>query len=385
MGFTDAIAPAPCKMGAMGSMGSTDSVAPAPSKKAPEDGGQLPPRLLSMAVEGLPPYDQSRYAPETEKLLKEYAGRYGGVSSLQAYCRAGLGFASYSYPGAVSLERLVVLSKYFAFAFLIDDLFFDNPDAQLLDQYGIDRVAYESNQKMQEYLDHLMTVFGQKLSPASPMETMMWEVGREIQALSDPEWFQKYIDCVVEYCHESVASNVDLDAGQSCLQSVKSYIAMRALNGGGSFVQMLMEFATDAYIPTAMRSDPYLKKVTSAATVYVAIVNDVFSYHKESTVEENPRNLVTVLMDAERKTFVQAAEDAIRIVNGYATDILDWESQAPNSNLQKHTQSVKELIAGNLYFNCMCERYRQPDQVFPELRDPNISWKAFVDSELVAT
>jgi len=195
--------------------------------------------------------------------------------------------------------------------------------------------------------------------------------------LSNPEWFNHYAACVMEYYRSSVDSHEDIVQGHNlCVQDLDSYIDMRIGNSGGRFVQMLVEFASDTYIPSVLRANPYVKDLTTTTCIHLAFANDVVSYHKESKLEQNPRNLITVLMESEGgKPFAQTVQMAIDLTNTYAHAIMDFEPQAWNSTLQNHLQDIVALIAGNIYFSVMDTRYRHPDSMFRELRDTTSSWK----------
>jgi len=265
---------------------------------------------------------------------------------------------------------------------LIDDLFFDTPAESefLQDQYGVSRSACASPEKTQEYLDHLDAVFKQQVQPSNPtplIETMMWEVGRDTLELSNREWFNHYVICVMQCHRASVDSQADIVQGRNLwFQDLESYIVMRIGNVGGRFVQMLVEIAIDNYIPSALRANPYLENLTSTVCIHIGFSNDVFSYHKESMLEQNPRNLITVLMECEGKPFAQTVQTAVDLTNEYARAIIDFEAQASrNPILQSHLQEIKALIAGNVYFSIMDDRYRHPESTFPELRDTTSSWK----------
>jgi len=270
------------------------------------------------------------------------------------------------------VDRFVAMAINYALMFLLDDFFFDTPDEFCHDEYGISRDARESPQKIQEYLDHLDLVYSQEKQPSNPVpliETLMWESGRDMLELSNPKWFRNFVAGMMECHRTSVASHVDNVQGHNlCFNNLESYIVMRAGNGGGPHVQMLLEFANNSYIPGKLKATPYFKNVTMATSIYVGILNDVFSYHKESLIEQNPRNLITVLMECEGKPFVQTVHRAIALVNTYARAIMDLEAEAWNSTLQNHLQNIKVLIAGNLYFNSVHRRYRHSDSFFPELR-----------------
>jgi len=150
---------------------------------------------------------------------------------------------------------------------------------------------------------------------------------------------------------------------------------MRTRNIGAYFVELAVEFAKDSYIPSTMRANPYLENMTTVIASHLAFVNDIFSYHKESSIEQNPRNLITVLMESEGKPFVEAVHTAIGLVNSYAQTVIDSEVKFWDSILPNHLQDIKALMAGNIYYSFIDKRYRHPDSTFLELRDMSGSWK----------
>jgi len=191
---------------------------------------------------------------------------------------------------------------------VLDDLFFDTLDEFFQDQYGISCDACESLEKIQEYLNYLDVVFSQQAQPSNPaplIETMVWESRQDMLELSNLEWFGSFVACVVEHHRTSIASHVDIIQGHNlCFQDFESYTTIRVGNVGGKFMQLKIEFAKDTYIPSILKTNPYLENVTIATSIHLEFVNDVFSYHKESSLEQTPRNLITVLMECERKPFV---------------------------------------------------------------------------------
>ncbi|KAG0629579.1 hypothetical protein M758_1G114300 [Ceratodon purpureus] len=335
----------------------------------------LPP-LLSMIIDGLPPQQQSEYVYEAEERLNQFVDRYHHINSLDSYCRVGLSYASYMYPKAISVDRVVAISVNYAIGFLLDDLFIDSPNPFLLDQYGIDRSACETPEAMLLYFDHLDAVFSQQHAPRNLIETMMWESGRDILSLSNQDWFDCFVQAVMEHRHVSVASHADLVSGRTgCFGDLASYTKMRAGNMGGEFIQLMIEFANNSYIPTEMRSIEFLQKVTSTTSVHLGYTNDVYSYHKESSLEANPRNLITVLMECEGKPVAESVHRAVELVKEYGRMILEMKAEAAKWGLEKHMVDIKALIAGNVYYGCMDPRYRQSDSVYLEHRDMTVDWK----------
>jgi len=64
------------------------------------------------------------------------------LNSWKSYCHdQSLSFARYCYPGVISLDCLVAMSTFYTLVLLLDDLFFDNPDKNLMEPYGIDHSA----------------------------------------------------------------------------------------------------------------------------------------------------------------------------------------------------------------------------------------------------
>lgn len=338
---------------------------------------QLPP-LLSMIVDGFPPLQLSKFVPEAEKILHQYVERYPSIITWDEYCRVGLSAAAWVHPGVISLDRLVMISINYTLQFLLDDIFFDSPDAFLLEQYGINRSIGESPAKIQEYFALLDAIYSQQALPGTAaIENIVWEAGRDTLALSNPEWFRIYNECVLEHHRVCGGSHADIVEGRnSNFQDLDLYTGIRGGNFGGRLVQMQIEFASNTYIPDALRANPYLVNVTRASSIHMGFSNDVFSYHKESTSEHNPRNLITLLMKRDGKPFKETMQMAIDLVNTYGRAIVDMEAQAWNPILRKHLHDVKALIAGNVYFGVFDDRYRHRDSMYPEHRDTTPgTWK----------
>lgn len=339
---------------------------------------QLPP-LLSLIVDGLPPLEQSAFVHEAELPLRQYIDQYPTVSSLASYCSAGLAAASYAHPGVISLDRIVAMSITYAILFVLDDIFFDMREDFLLEQYGVSRDLLRSLESIEEYINYLGAVLGQQVQPrrgAPLIETMVSELGQIMMERSNPEWFRTWIEYFLDCQRACIASEADIVQGRTLyFQDLESYTVMRAANVAGKLTQVMIEFAFDSYIPGILRVDPYFEKLTTACSIHIGFINDVFSYHRESTKELNPRNLISVLMEVEGMPFVPAARKAIDLTNQYAREVVDMEAEASSSTLRNYLVGIKAVMAGNAYFCLMFKRYHHPDSAFPELRDMDTDWK----------
>lgn len=351
----------------------------------------LPPLVQSMHIQGLPPRRQSVYADQAEKCLLEFLERWKAISSLRSYVYLSFSAAAILCSEIVSCERLVAVTVCYALAFILDDFLFDTPNEELALEYGIHRKVRESPKEMEEYLSHLNYMMfrrsDEELVPpvdATPMETMMWELGQELKRMSTPDWFAAFSESFMEHHNMCVSSHADHinnvlreDGGGSVYsQDVESYSKLRYGNYGGKFMMMVLELAKDSFLPADVRQHPTMKQLSKAAAIHSAFVNDVFSYSKEITEEENPRNLLKVIMDSEGLPLPEAAWRAVNVVNSYATTVLELEAQLPTtwrseswaSDVDRYLDGVKEYMTGCIYWNSLHKRYRRADAVFPELR-----------------
>ena len=350
---------------------------------------ELPPLVKSMHIKGLPPRRQSVYADEAEKCLLEFLERWKAISSLKSYVYLSFSAAAILCSEVVSSERLVVVTVCYALAFVLDDFLFDTPNEELAMEYGIHKQVRESPKEMEEFLSHLNYIMfrrkDEELLPldATPIETMMWELGQDLKRMSTPDWFAAFSKSFMEHhnmcvsSHSDYIANVREDGGGSIYsQDLESYSELRYGNYGGKFMMMVLELAKDSFLPADVRQHPTMKQLSKAAAIHSAFVNDVFSYSKEIKEEQNPRNLLKVIMDSEGLSFPEAAWRAVNVVNSYATIVLELEAELPAtwrleswaSNVDRYIDGVKEYMTGCIYWNSLHKRYRRADAVFPELR-----------------
>ena len=256
-------------------------------------------------------------------------------------------------------------------------------------EYGIHKKVRDSPKEMEVFLSHLNYIMFRRkdeevLPPnATPIETMMWELGRDLKRLSTPDWFAAFSDSFMEHHNMCVSSHADYlnnlqeDGGGSLYdQDLDSYADLRYGNYGGKFMMMMLEMAKDSFLPADVRQHPTMKQLSKAAAIHTAFVNDLFSYSKEIKEEENPRNLLKVIMDSEGLPFPEAAWRAVNVVNSYATTVLELATELPTtwrlepwaSKVDGYLDGVKEYMTGCIYWNSLHKRYRRADAVFPELR-----------------
>lgn len=341
---------------------------------------ELPPLVRCMAIEGLPPKRQSEYAVTAEEHLMRNAKRWPHITSLEHFYRLSISFTSFLYSGVVGSDRLEVIAAAYAVFIILNELLFDAPDDSMAKEYGIDGSICRSPHKMEVFVTNLKAILQQEqppVDPCTPIEEMMWEVGRDIRCLSTPEWFQAFLEAVTEHHTMCITSHLNM-AGDRFFGSedLDSYTKMRYGNFAGGAILLLVELAKDALLPEEVREDARIRELSAAAGIHAAFVNDIFSYPKEVAQEENPRNLVKILMDCEGIPLPQAAWRAVNLVNSYANVVMDMESQLPEpwdsepwgSHVRRYVEGVKDIMSGNMYWMSLHKRYRHPDSVFPELR-----------------
>jgi hypothetical protein len=343
---------------------------------------QLPPLVSSTVIPGLPPPPSPASVSqlhEAEQRLKRIAERWN-LQSFELWTQTGISFSDGLHGGTVDTDRLVAISTFYTIFFMLDDLFFDAPNALALKEYGVHGSVCQSVETINAFLKHLHSLFRQQAplpeSP-TPFEGIMWELGHDMRRLSTPGWFSKFADTVMEYQEASISCHASHNiTGGSQKDTVEDFARMRIKNCGGRFVMLLVEFAHNVFLPDQFRAHPTLQELTDAATTHGAYVNDLFSYSKEALEEpSNARNLLMLLMGSSGGSGLsRAAWEAVGLIKSQARIVtelekkLDLEAEPEAFAVRTYVDGVKSLMAGNFHWHTVDKRYRHPDSVFPELR-----------------
>ncbi|KAG0585072.1 hypothetical protein KC19_3G255600 [Ceratodon purpureus] len=347
------------------------------------DEKELPPLLASLAIEGLPPCQESMFADEALACI--LMSRPTDLLELESYYNVCNSYISFLHCGTASVDRLAAVSALCTVMTVMDDILFDSQDGVMLKKLGIDASILGSPERIREYLHSLDVLFRQEEEPQNSdrIQDMVWKLGCDFREMSDPEWFRLCSDATLDFFyanHDSYCANLVGDSTN--FTDLESYTQMRTRTTGGRLPSLFVEFCNNLFLPTEIREHPVIQQLSIASHTYHSYINDIFSYSKELIDEsQHSFNLVNVLMDqGEGMLLPQAAWKAVNLINSIAHDFMELEMQLPtweddqwNSDVRRYVEGLKELMSGDLYWHSMNKRYRHSEAPFPELRDVNVS------------
>jgi len=314
-------------------------------------------------IRTLRPRRESPFAGRSEQIASQFAQTYG------MYPRNFAAFntmSRFAYPESVSVERLAAASITHNIFFFIDDVFFDRvlPAAD----YGI---SDETLLAPEPFLRELMGCFlsGQAPAGASRIHQGLADIGRRLGTFMSQRWLSLMVGAVSDYLSAAGERREVEYRGAGT-----DFLNMRDLDTGGLQTCMLLEVTNDCELPDHARNDPVLAQMTWLTYRSAAWVNDIISYHKDVILEGSEFNLVYVLMKGGR-SFEEAVQEAIRLVNDQIQIFLDLETQLPSWDAEtdaivdRYVSGLKDLMSGNTYWHLTSPRYQHPESPFTELRN----------------
>ena len=289
-------------------------------------------------------------------------------------------------------DQSATLSANGAFIVIVSDILFDKQDGLLLEKLGIDPNILSSPELIREYLHSLEVLLCQEDPPQTPdqVQKMIWKLGCDFRELSNPEWLDLFSGALHDFFNENYEGYcADLVGDLTNITDLEAFTEMRTRTTGGLIATLSVEFCNEVFLPIEVREHSAVQQLTRASRRYVAYVNDIFSFSKESIHEpHNSYNLIKVLMQSEGLSLPQAARRALNLTNSIAQDFMELEAQLPvwaeepwTSLVRSYAEGLKEFMVGTLYWHSMNKRYRDPKAPFQELRDVNATFspKAYTE------
>jgi len=324
--------------------------------------GNSPKGIKLEKIRTLRPRRESPFADSAERIAAEFAQTYGmNARNFAAFNT----MSRFAYPESVSVERLASAAITHNIFFFIDDLFFDRVLSP--DDHGI---SQDTIRNPEPFLRELMACFlrGQAPAGSSRMHQGLADIGRRLGSFMSPQWMGLMVGAVSDYL-SAAGERREVDY----LSAGTDFLNMRDLDTGGLQTCMLLEVTNDCELPDQARANPTLAQMTWLTYRSAAWVNDIISYHKDVILEGSVFNLVYVLMK-DGRSFEEAVQEAIRLVNQQIEVFLNLETQLPAWDLDtqdivdRYVSGLKDLMSGNTYWHLTSPRYQHPESPFDELR-----------------
>lgn len=289
----------------------------------------------------------SEWARSVDLLSTERARRLFGA--------AGLGrLVARTHPYS-SLEDLRLISAWYAWLFLQDDV---------RDDSGVGRRPGELSALDERFIEVLEGGAGLRTGD-DPLVGALHDLRQQLQgrlgdgALSRVGMrrliraFKQHLDATLWE-----ASN----RARGTVPDVESYVRMRPLTGGLSIVTELVELLEGTHLPTEVRENPAVGRLTETSHNIVCWANDILSLKKELKCSE-VNNLVVVLRESGGLTLQEAVDLAAEMHDAEVRVFVEHQEALPvyggpvDRNLDRYVSGLRRRIRGVLDWTRESKRY----------------------------
>nr|QVV57683.1 terpene cyclase [Myxococcales bacterium] len=302
---------------------------------------------------------------EAEELAKGIALRVG---LLRPALREVLRFSGFNslpshvFPSA-PLEALVACCQWCDWQFFFDDECDDDR------AFGADLVKLR--RLMEAYLDVLRG--GVPQGAPTPLTAFTLDLRQRLLGLSSGAWLQRFTSSVEDYLLRGSLPAVR-NWRDNFVPSIEDYMAQREYDSGVYTTLDLIELTSNFELPANIIADPFVQRMRHLCTRVVAFTNDVVSFQKEVLKNQNPNNLIHVLMIRRSCSFPAAAAEALAIINADVQEFIHSRKNAPAfppdvaPMITLYLDGMEHWMRGNLDWSLSSPRYKAPDSPFEELR-----------------
>lgn len=289
--------------------------------------------------------------------VEQFSQRYGLKS--QGYLDYST-MSLYLFPDSQT-PRLTAINMLMNILFYIDD------------ELNIEDMRTEDLSGRELFLACLTTFCTGKLSMSHPFVEPWCELNEHFLKVSDQQTINRIVENLSHYLTVSTLSMESI-----CVDGVVDldrFVQLRLLASGMFACISTIEFAQGIYLPDYFLSHPVIAQMRYDCAFYGAILNDIFSFHKE-WVAGNHFNLIALLIDTQGFSLEEAVHQAVTMLNEKASEFIALESQVPQSDndsenimLRKYIKGMHDHFVASWHWQFSTNRYRSPESPFPQLRE----------------
>ncbi len=272
--------------------------------------------------------------------------------------------SAYLFPEA-SCERLLAITVFNNVLFYIDDQL-DRNDSQTPD--------YEYRQQLFSRLIHTFLT-GEVGDSRNVLEVATKSVRDLILPLASKQWLMRLIANTKKHL-DATTYDSGVRLAKNGNELLEYFVQIREHDSGMVPTIDLIEFANDFYLPDFVHQHPVILQAERATTSAAALMNDIFSYHREVVLQKSDFNLVAVMSRAYKSNFEEALDASIRFINQKIEDFLALEAKLPqygddvlDANICAYYYGLRDQINAAWHWQLYgTNRYRSPESPFEELR-----------------
>ncbi|GAB7184256.1 hypothetical protein ATKI12_4087 [Kitasatospora sp. Ki12] len=322
---------------------------------------QLPPRM-------------SPYREELERLILEWADRYGLVDGPRARKRLAdthLGeLIARCYPD-LRAERLSPLAGWFTWAFVIDDLYDDWAPTDAADDT---RTTLRMLAALTLRSAEPSPPAGDAPPPAGdapPLADELAEVWRRLAGRQSIQWQLRFITHMGQFLDAFRYEAVNREHRH--VPALSGYAQLRRVSGGITPSLDLLEYAAGLEVPALLHESEQLRTMVDKASDVVVWVNDVLSLQKELVVGEVTNGVLAVsrelgcgIQDAIDHVYRKVARDIgvfLDAEESLTTLCGSWHGlrEADRAAVGAFAGGMKAWMRGNLEWGVNSGRYVEID------------------------
>ena len=272
--------------------------------------------------------------------------------------------SAYLFP-YTSADKLFAITVFNNLLFYIDDCLDRNDGATPDSAYRMSLFAR---------LIHTFTS-GEVRHKGDVLEEATAYVREVMLPLADKRWLKRLIANTKHHLEATTASSgVERALGGKAL--LEHFMHVRQHDSGMVPTVDLIEFASGVYLPDEVHRHPTIVAAKQETTLAAALMNDIFSYHREVILQGSDFNLIAVMGKAYGLGFARALGYSIDTINGIIASFLAREEALPVYQDPQLTQAVRDYYAMlkdqiNAAWHWQLvgtNRYRASDSPFEELR-----------------
>jgi hypothetical protein len=134
----------------------------------------------------------------------------------------------------------------------------------------------------------------------------------------------------------------------------------------------LVEMANGIDLPDETIGHPLVRRMEDLANLVIAFTNDLFSFEKEVLFNQNPNNLLLVILTQHQLMLPHALSWSLGLLDGYLDEYgrlaKVFEGQA---ELRTYIEGMTHWVCASQKWYWDSGRYRSPTSPFSELRSGN--------------
>ena len=259
------------------------------------------------------------------------------------------GLAARFHPDAPRNE-LQLVSDWYAWMFFQDDLRDESEIGKHPDQLAAMDARFLEILKGKEPMDR-----------DGALGLALWDLQRRLRARVTVTWMRRFIRSVAEYFDATVWEATNRARGTT--PDVVTYIRVRPLTSGLKIDTQFIEISHGIHLPSEVRADPVVSRLTLASNNAVCWANDIISLDKEIK-RGDVHNLVLVLQSTEHLTLQQAIDRAGQMHDAEVGSFIELEPRLPSfgrgidTNLQRYIAVLRARMRGHLEWSYASGRYQ---------------------------